>query len=491
MKGRWMPGMMIFAANRLPRVVVCLLLALTIAFALPVFAAAPPDKNDPVERLIGRLRSGALSPDSFAREAIALAERNPAVLPSLATVLQNVPPAMSSVERELSFRIEETLATQSSSEARALRRALWQLLPADRPSAVAMSRMFDVAEKLEHFAAVNDIDSIVAMRGEVRSPAESHILEQQLTRILHVRAKEDLDHARPGAALLHLALIAPERRNQTTLDLVAEAVVSMQRAVDDHPDFLADEAWPFDQESVQDLVDERQASDPGVRIALAQLYSQRTVFLVRENNVESAMSCFDKVIALRPDRNDANTRLRLEIAHEARDPASRMFARGRILELEKSGELALRDRVQLIFDGYYDWRKPAAALLLLISIPALILLLAFRGASMRIPLPRIPLRKMYRRMRKKMTVRGQSPVPGYMREADTPDEYSQLLDIFGLKDSANDREIKQAFRELAKKYHPDLSGMDAGDYAEKFRQLEAAYERILAIRRSWFGGKRR
>ena len=49
--------------------------------------------------------------------------------------------------------------------------------------------------------------------------------------------------------------------------------------------------------------------------------------------------------------------------------------------------------------------------------------------------------------------------------------------ILGLKPGASDEEVKRAYRQLAKKYHPD---MNPGDpyAAQKMNEINAAYDQI-------------
>ena len=49
--------------------------------------------------------------------------------------------------------------------------------------------------------------------------------------------------------------------------------------------------------------------------------------------------------------------------------------------------------------------------------------------------------------------------------------------VLGVSPNASDEEIKQAYRKLAKKYHPDLNPGDE-NAAKKMQQVNAAYEQI-------------
>jgi|SRR5579871_119422 len=56
--------------------------------------------------------------------------------------------------------------------------------------------------------------------------------------------------------------------------------------------------------------------------------------------------------------------------------------------------------------------------------------------------------------------------------------------ILGISHDADDRAIRQAYRMLVRRYHPDLG---SGSSAEKFRQVREAYETLInpATRRSY------
>jgi molecular chaperone DnaJ len=59
-----------------------------------------------------------------------------------------------------------------------------------------------------------------------------------------------------------------------------------------------------------------------------------------------------------------------------------------------------------------------------------------------------------------------------------------LYEILGLEKNASDEDIRKAYRDLAKKYHPDLNPNDP-DSAENFKQVSRAFE-ILSNKNSRF-----
>ncbi|MFA7297567.1 MAG: DnaJ domain-containing protein, partial [Dehalococcoidia bacterium] len=52
---------------------------------------------------------------------------------------------------------------------------------------------------------------------------------------------------------------------------------------------------------------------------------------------------------------------------------------------------------------------------------------------------------------------------------------NDLYSVLGVKRDASDKEIRQAFRRLARQYHPDVNPGNAAAEA-RFKEINAAYE---------------
>ena len=60
----------------------------------------------------------------------------------------------------------------------------------------------------------------------------------------------------------------------------------------------------------------------------------------------------------------------------------------------------------------------------------------------------------------------------YMKEVSRV-EKRDYYEVLGVSKTATDKEIKSAFRRLAKQYHPDVN--KAPDAEEKFKEIQEAY----------------
>lgn len=63
-------------------------------------------------------------------------------------------------------------------------------------------------------------------------------------------------------------------------------------------------------------------------------------------------------------------------------------------------------------------------------------------------------------------------------------------EVLGLKRGASDEEIKKAYRNLSRKYHPDanINNPNAAQAEEKFKQVQAAYDQIMKEKEQGYSG---
>ena len=63
-------------------------------------------------------------------------------------------------------------------------------------------------------------------------------------------------------------------------------------------------------------------------------------------------------------------------------------------------------------------------------------------------------------------------------------------EVLGLKRGASDEEIKKAYRNLSRRYHPDanINNPNAAQAEEKFKQVQAAYDQIMKEKEQGYSG---
>ncbi|XP_050373518.1 chaperone protein dnaJ 20, chloroplastic-like [Argentina anserina] len=75
-------------------------------------------------------------------------------------------------------------------------------------------------------------------------------------------------------------------------------------------------------------------------------------------------------------------------------------------------------------------------------------------------------------------------VNGAVAAAATEEKAMSFYELLGIPESGSIREIKQAYKQLARKYHPDVSPPGrVEEYTEKFIRVQEAYETLSDSRR--------
>lgn len=430
--------------------------------------------NTKIPRMVAGFKAGTVTADELADELTSLGEYSSEVQQTLNGVVIDDEGFKEILARRLLSRIEEIVTSQSSASAGGLRK-VGQIILGDNSKWYAqILKLLNIVDQAEHFTAIGNIDRLVTLRDEVKGSAERRIIEIKIARFFHHSAEENIDTGHPERALRQLVEISPAWRTKGTYELAGRAIVAIEKLTQTTPQYL-DAYWPFSEQPVQEMVLQVENIDPGVSIALADIYSWKVLRLVSTGKGAEAGPYFEAVLRLRPDPNPENKKLRLETAIRAIDPPGKAFAAQRIDELNSTGALKLGDRAKLLFAGYYG------SVLLYLLVAGLVL---FFVCCIVLLVTRSGISEMLLEAREKRNERN------YQDVLEKGDEYSELLALFGLGDNASESQIKKAYRKAMKDYHPDQrTGASAAEdeATKKFMELQKAYERITEIRSSWFG----
>ncbi len=421
-------------------------------------AASSAELNAELPDIAERLYSGDVTAEDFADISKRLITEDPLRRKALSDILLR--------------KAEAILVSQPSADAANLRKASREIFGENSSEYVEMIRLFNVVDQTEHFAGTGNLTGFVNLRREMRSPSEKRLLEVKLARFMISSAEENIRNNRPVLALRQIAEIKPEWRTKNSNELAARAIA----AINTNAALTIREAKfaeLFDAQVVQGLIASIETFDPGVSSALAVIYAERTLDAAKSGSAGNADAFFSRVIKHRPDPNPDNDKLRLQLALIAGNSETREFASKRIYELKKSGKLSIVDKIKLLTSGY---ASVGVKVLVGLLLAILGFLLIFWVTAKYAPAIAKGLR------------RGKAS-SGYQREIqDAPtDEYSRLLEMFGLDDTASEEKIKKTYRQIVKDYHPDSAEKQDEETVKRFIELREAYQRILQIRSSWFG----
>ncbi len=297
-------------------------------------------------------------------------------------------------------------------------------------------------------------------------------------------AQSNIDSGLPLLALRKLAEVPESERDEQTYKLAFKALESTLDGLVTKRE-LGGEFWPINNANFSTLLNAVEQREAGARDILVKIYEWRTLDAVASGKADVAARSFDEVIKRRLDPNAENDALRFEIALEAKSSEAKDFAMGRIYELDSAGSLSYLQKLRLLLNGYYG------AVYSFLSYFCIIALACSYFITKYVPNFGTIIKRIIAQ-RSRSGKPGYSP--GYHQLSEHDDEYSKLLKIFGLNDSATEADIKRAYRQMVKNYHPDTAVRTREEVediraAEQFRELRQVYERILEIRRSWFGGR--
>jgi len=370
-------------------------------------------------------------------------------------------------------------------------------------------------------------------RSSITKVNESSLLDKLSAERINLIVAEMLSKNESNLGLKWFARISPSERKDGWEDQVLQTLNGLLKKSSD-----VQQSWPFDDKATRNLLSEFENTEISEEInkPLARIFSWRVVSSVKSGNIKQARDYYERVLTIRPDPDPKNLDLRKSIVKYASGLEGENFALGRVEEISSNGELDFRTKLYLFSKGYYG--SEIKKLLLVFGIGILAVLGSMfcwkkfqddldrrelegndtpdepKPANKRKKKKELPSSGVSIEQRQKLSQPSvgsrSSAISGglgvgsstrtapetkeyskkYTTQSSGDDEYSTLLAVFGLSDSADESELKNAYRSMLKKYHPDTSELGPEEAKRKLDELKQVYNRIQEIRGSWFGGRR-
>lgn len=374
--------------------------------------------------------------------------------------------------------LEKLTAEQKATEIIQLKRTVTGIFRESDPFWGEFLKLQEFGEKLEYLVSTENGKALqVLVDDPSLSRREQLIVRKLFTNFIHSSTASLIRSGQLGRALTRLSDVRTDLYTAETWGLLSQVVSAVVKNATLLP--LSEISTP----KVRDLLLALADRDVGAKDALKQFYTMALIEGGRRGDPALAsfsLETLERLAAVEPDVIGA---FLLAAKGETRTGlAPKLFER-----LREMGGVPLGLKWNLVVEGYYG---PVVPVLLALSwafpVAAIVLYIVLRIKRAK-PELKVPLRR-------------EKKLPGYMRPVQVDDEvqagddeYSRLLRMFGLTDSATESEIKSAYRKKMKELHPDRKldePLADDENSERFRELKHAYDRILQIRSSWFKGRK-
>lgn len=222
--------------------------------------------------------------------------------------------------------------------------------------------------------------------------------------------------------------------------------------------------------------------DAGVRESAARLIEQMLRVRMAAKQIEEIEVLFELLLAVRPDPNAANDRLRVDQVLLYMETQRENLARARLSEIRSS--LSIGEYLRLLQGGLYGrWWVVVLMALLPVMLGSLFLIRRQRREA--------------EDLRRQENAESENTAEtGHMRGSPrfnvlkrqtviNPylEEYARCLEIFELRPESSLQVIKTAYRQAVKKFHPDRQLKGNEEIPQTFIDLTQTYQRILDLRK--------
>jgi len=381
----------------------------------------------------------------------------------------------------LAARVSPLLLTTPAADLAGLQELCRKAFTEESKEYKKISKLFSVASRADFLKSAGEVDALVAAREQTKIPSEQVIFDSRIAELAQNLAVTKAKEKKPELALNYLLNVKQQFFTEDTKKQALSYLVQLSKQLQaGRPVTSVD--WSFADTTFDSTVVPLKSDEELYAENLSQIYSVYVVQLSEKGETAKLSRVFSRVITLRPDPNKKNDQLRFDVAYAAKGEVTKNFARQLVAELESAGQLGLVNRFKLLFAGFYGTAPFITAIIFLLSFASLLALVLSKRVSSAGLLSKVS-----------SVLYNEKKTPGYQRGISSEDEYSRTLAILGLDDSASEQDIKTAYREFAKKYHPDRlrdsSEEEKAEAVKKHHEITTAYHRVLEIKKSWFGRK--
>ena len=485
-----------------------LLLAASLSrFALPASAQAPDataagSATTTLATLVEQAKGGGASLDEVAHAFVETALKGAALPLPPEKLHEELPGIGDEMAPILKKAIEEHLPSEKVAKLAKLRELLPVLPPEE---AEKYTNAFEACEQADAHVEAGNSGALQTLSSKV-SPNIRKFLEVR-QKALETISSATSAGTSPLKGLELLSELPPCGQNPKA----HEQALTLLKSLSGQNPLPAEAFGPLASNSVQQLIRDAIGAGPA-RAETAALYDRAVRLMIERPATEHLLDNFRMLVELRPDPDEQNTALRMFAATHASTPELMYFAVGRVDEMRQAKVLGSWKKLRLIFSGYYGVILPTIVVIMVIMLAIgsgfiVYHSFQFRKREVAVAADEEEFQREHNESINKLkgfqrqpraakpgysTSTGRKP-RGYVQPMHGEDEYSRLLSFFGLDDSATESDIKRAYRDKVKNYHPDSAGKDAStSEAERttfFIEAKETYDRILEIRGSWFGAK--
>ncbi len=456
------------------------------AFTLYAQSGSNPTANS----LLQAFQAGELGEKQLAKELLNGAVRSPNFTADVQGIQGQIPRLNEIMGPELVAKTRDLLASGAFAEAENLRIFARQVFKSDSPFPKLVDSLVQGADKLKKALASSAPKDLAEALQDSSLHGEQEIVSARLLDFVKKYGTRVPPDGNEFQLLQKLAIVQPVLNAPDALSAAQVILSGIVQKLD--LGTLSLDAWTLDDPEVENFLKSVITWHPDMLPMLLKLYSAEAIDRISQNDSETSRHCVDWVTGWRREHTEENNQLKRNIAIAAQGPGSEAYAQTLVMELQTNGALGKVDQFRFAVKGYFGNVIRFGLLAAVMLLGGVLAYFLIRPLIFVLFIPKKvgeEAKKIRHWRRRKKGIRYDAPTT-------TDDEYTELLRAFGLGDDATESQIKHAYREAMKRYHPDTMAkegitMTPEETDQAFRDLKKIHDRIIQIRSSWFGGAKR